>query len=72
MVDSPNELPEEMASFVRLLTMSAPEWEKAKGKSKLPRPKVDDAVLSVAADVVRKRLGEYPTTLEASLPEAIL
>jgi hypothetical protein len=71
-VDDSNELPEEMTSFVRLLMMSVPEWEKAKGKSKLPKPKVDDAVLSVVADVVRRRLGEYPTTLEASLPDAIL
>ena len=72
MVDGSNELPEEMTSFVRLLMMSASEWEKAKGKSKLPKPKVDDVVLSVAADVVRRRLGEYPTSLEASLPDAII
>jgi N-lysine methyltransferase SETD6 len=71
-VDSSNELPEEVTSFVRLLMMSTPEWEKAKSKSKLPKAKVDDTVLSVAADVVRRRLGEYPTTLEESLPEAIL
>ncbi len=67
-VDSSNELPEEMASFVRLLMMSAPEWEKTKHKSKLPKPKVDDAVLSVAADVVRRRLSDYPTTIEAGFP----
>jgi hypothetical protein len=67
-VDFSNELPEEMTSFVRLLMMSAPEWEKTKRKSKLPKPKVDDAVLSVAADVVRRRLSDYPTTLEAGFP----
>ena len=70
-VDFSNELPEEMTSFVRLLMMSVPEWEKAKGKSKLPKPKVNDAVLTVVADVVRRRLGEYPTTIEAG-PEVIL
>ncbi|KAI0272250.1 hypothetical protein BGY98DRAFT_1001427 [Russula aff. rugulosa BPL654] len=63
-VDFSNELPEEMISFARLLMMSAPEWEKTKRKSKLPKPKVDDAVLSVAADVVRMRLSDYPTTIE--------
>jgi len=63
-VDFSNELPEEMASFFRLLMMSAPEWEKTKRKSKLPKPKVDDVVLSVAADVVRRRLSDYPTTIE--------
>ena len=64
-VDSSNELPDQMSSFVRLLIMATPEWEKTKPKSKLPKPKVDDAVLSVAADVVRRRLSDYPTTIEA-------
>jgi SET domain-containing protein 6 len=71
-VNFSNELPEEMTSFVRLLMMSVPEWEKAKGKSKLPKPKVNDAVLTVVADVVRRRLGEYPTAIEAGSPEIIL
>lgn len=68
LVDFSNKLPEEMSSFVRLLMMSAPEWEKTKRKSKLPKPKVNDAVLSVAADVVRRRLSDYPTTIEAGFP----
>ena len=72
MVDYSNELPEEMTSFVRLLMMSAPEWEKTKRKSKLPKPKVDDAVLSVAVDVVRRRLAEYPTTIEVRFPVVTL
>lgn len=67
-VDSSDELPEEMTSFVRLLMMSAPEWEKTKRKSKLPKPKVDNAVLSVVVDVVRRRLSDYPTTVEAGFP----
>ena len=67
-MDFSNELPEEMSSFVRLLMMSAPEWEKTKHKSKLPKPKVNDTVLSVAADVVRRRLSDYPTTIEAGFP----
>jgi len=63
-VDFSNEIPEEMTSFVRLLMMSVPEWEKAKNKNKFPKPKVNDAVLTVVADVVRRRLGEYPTAIE--------
>ncbi|KAI9507469.1 SET domain-containing protein [Russula earlei] len=63
-VDFSAELPEELTSFVRLLMMSDPEWAKTKRKSKLPKPKVDDAVLSVVADVLRRRLAEYPTTIE--------
>ena len=68
-VDSSNDVPEELTSFVRLLMMSAPEWEKAKRKSKLPKPKDDEVTLSVTADVVSRRLTEYPTTIEVSLPE---
>ncbi|KAI9455472.1 SET domain-containing protein [Lactarius psammicola] len=63
-VDSSNDVPEEISSFVRLLVMSAPEWEKAKRKSRLPKPKEDEVTLSVTADVVRRRLTEYPTTIE--------
>ncbi|KAI9442566.1 SET domain-containing protein [Lactarius indigo] len=63
-VDSSNDVPEEISSFVRLLMMSALEWEKTKRKSRLPKPKEDEAALSVTADVVRRRLAEYPTTIE--------
>ncbi|KAH9083935.1 SET domain-containing protein [Lactarius deliciosus] len=63
-VDSSDDVPEEISSFVRLLMMSAPEWEKTKRKSRLPKPKEDEAALSVTADVVRRRLAEYPTTIE--------
>lgn len=68
-LDSSNDVPEELSSFVRLLMMSAPEWEKTKRKSKLPKPKEDEVALSVTADVVRRRLAEYPTTIEVSLSE---
>ncbi|KAF8264796.1 SET domain-containing protein [Lactarius quietus] len=63
-VDSSNDVPEDMSSFVRLLMMSAAEWEKTKQKAKLPKPKEDKVALSVTADVVRRRLTEYPTTIE--------
>jgi SET domain-containing protein 6 len=71
-VDSSNDdEPEEMFSFVRLMMMSATEWEKTKHKAKLPKPKKDKVALSVTADVVRRRLAEYPTTIEASLSEKL-
>ncbi|KAI0305376.1 Rubisco LSMT, substrate-binding domain-containing protein [Multifurca ochricompacta] len=63
-VNTSSELPEEMISFTRLLIMSSVDWEKSKRKSKLPKPKVDETVLSLATDVVRRRLAEYPTTIE--------
>jgi len=71
-VDSSNDVPEEISSFVRLLMMSAPEWEKTKRKSRLPKPKEDEVALSVTADVVRRRLTEYPTTIEVSLSRSHL
>ncbi|KAI8968075.1 SET domain-containing protein [Trametes punicea] len=58
------DLPEEFVSFARLLLLPKDEWEKTAKKSKVPKPKVDHAVLAVAADVVEKRLKEYPTTIE--------
>ncbi|KAI0368296.1 SET domain-containing protein [Pilatotrama ljubarskyi] len=58
------ELPEEFVSFIRLLLQPKDEWEKTAKKSKLPKPKVDKDVLSIAADVLEKRLKEYSTTLE--------
>ncbi|KAI0268844.1 hypothetical protein BC834DRAFT_867511 [Gloeopeniophorella convolvens] len=66
--DGSGELPEELVSFARLLLLPAPEWEKTRRKSKLPKPKTDAAVLAVAADVLRRRLAEYPTTLECAIP----
>jgi SET domain-containing protein 6 len=72
LLDSSIQLPDEMSSFLRLLLMSTPEWEITKRKSKLPKPKVDNALLSVAADVVRTRLSDYPTTIEVRFPSNYL
>ncbi|KZT10912.1 SET domain-containing protein [Laetiporus sulphureus 93-53] len=58
------ELPEELASFVRLLFLANDEWEKARKKGKLPKAKVDPSTLSIVADVLERRLREYPTTIE--------
>ncbi|KAL1945928.1 hypothetical protein VTO73DRAFT_1930 [Trametes versicolor] len=64
------ELAEELVSFVRLLLLPKDEWEKAAQKSKLPKPKLDKDVLTIAVDVLEKRLKDYPTTLEED--EALL
>jgi N-lysine methyltransferase SETD6 len=63
-VNGSHQVPDEMTSFVRLLMMSAPEWEKRKRKTKLPKVKVDDTLLTIVADVVKSRLAQYPTTVE--------
>ena len=61
------ELPEELVSLERLLLLSKEEWAKTAKKSKLPKPKVDVDVLTVAIDVLEARLKEYPTSLDVSL-----
>ncbi|RPD78643.1 SET domain-containing protein [Lentinus tigrinus ALCF2SS1-7] len=58
------ELPEEFVSFERLLLQSKDEWEKTAKKSKLPKPKVDKDVLTIAIDVLEARLKEYPTSIQ--------
>ena len=61
------ELPEELISFARLLLLSEDEWAKTAKKSKLPKPKVDSDVLTMAIDVLNARLKEYPTSIEVSI-----
>lgn len=58
------EVPEELVSFVRLLLFPQDEWEKIRNKGKLPKPKVDIALLFIIADVLRRRAQDYPTSLE--------
>ncbi|KAI0358637.1 SET domain-containing protein [Trametes cingulata] len=58
------ELPQELVSFTRLLLLPKDEWVKTAKKSKLPKPKIDKDVLTIAVEVLEKRLKEYPTTLE--------
>ena len=61
------ELPEELISFARLLLLSEDEWAKTAKKSKLPKPRVDPDVLTMAIDVLNARLKEYPTSIEVSI-----
>lgn len=67
MFETTHEVPDDLVSFVRLLLMPAPEWEKTKAKSKLPKAKTDETVLAIVADTLVRRLSDYPTTLEVRL-----
>ncbi|KZT71724.1 SET domain-containing protein [Daedalea quercina L-15889] len=58
------ELPEELVSFVRLLMMPSDEWEKTSKKGKLPKSKVDVNVLDVIEKTLKRRMQDYPDTLE--------
>lgn len=63
-LETNHELPDELVSFCRLLLQSQSEWEKTKSKSKLPKAKVDESILSIIADALERRLAEYPTSVE--------
>ena len=56
-------LPDELISFVRLLSMPKVEWERTRDKGKFPKPKTDIDVLRIAEIVLRKRLEDYKTSL---------
>ncbi|CAA7261815.1 unnamed protein product [Cyclocybe aegerita] len=63
------EIPPPMLSFTRLILFQA-EWERAKSKSKPPKPTMDMQTLSVLVAVLERRLQAYDTSLEAD--ESIL
>ncbi|KIK69268.1 hypothetical protein GYMLUDRAFT_214349 [Collybiopsis luxurians FD-317 M1] len=63
-LDMDYEIPESMISLTRLLHLSTDEWEKAREKGKPPKPKLDTQALDVLVTVLRKRLGQYPTSVE--------
>lgn len=65
-METDHELPDELVSFCRLLLQSQSEWEKTKSKSKLPKAKVDESILSTIADALERRLAEYPTSVEVT------
>lgn len=58
------QLPQSLVSFTRLLLLPDGEWTKTRDKGKIPKPKIDSQALSVILKVLRKRLDEYPTTME--------
>ena len=64
MLETDLELPEALISMVRLLLLPDDEWAKARDKGKPPKPKVDPQLLSLVLLVLRRRLEEYPTSLE--------
>ncbi|KAE9389886.1 SET domain-containing protein, partial [Gymnopus androsaceus JB14] len=63
-LDTDYECPEEMISLIRLLYLSPDEWEKARGKGKPPKPKLDLQVLDLLVIILQKRLAQYPLTIK--------
>ncbi|KAF5380227.1 hypothetical protein D9757_008220 [Collybiopsis confluens] len=63
-LDTDYNVPEAIISLMRLLYLSAEEWEKARTKSKPPKPKLDSHALDLLILVLRKRLSQYSSTIE--------
>lgn len=61
------EIPPSLISFARLLLLSPEDWEKAKQKQKLPKPKLSEgdgsAVLVVINEGLQRRLDEFPSAI---------
>ncbi|KAG8890370.1 hypothetical protein FRB98_008945 [Tulasnella sp. 332] len=55
---------DEMLSFINLLQLPVDRFEKVKNRSKLPKPNADVQSLQVFTQVVTRRMGQYPTTIE--------
>ena len=70
------EIPPPLISFARLLLLSSQDWEKAREKQKLPKPKLGEEDGSIVLDVInrglQRRLDEFPSPIEviASRPQA--
>jgi len=57
------EIPEAILACTRLILLET-EWERAKTKGKAPKAKADAQTLQVLKDVLKRRLEDYPTTLQ--------
>jgi len=60
------ELPPALLAFTQLIHSQA-EWERAKSKGKLPKPKADIDTLKIIQEALTRRSKAYPTTLEVCL-----
>jgi len=61
------ELPPALISFVRLLTLPQEDWERTREKGKVPKAKVDVGVLGVVGEVLGRRIGLYPTSIQVRI-----
>jgi len=69
-IESDFAVPDELISFVKLVSCPKDEWEKVRLKSKPPKPKLDISVFPLLVDVLQKRLERYPTRLQVNIFKA--
>ncbi|THH28599.1 hypothetical protein EUX98_g5589 [Antrodiella citrinella] len=53
----------ELITFVILLIMPVPEWEKTQKKGKLPKPRLKQEIVPILNLAIEKRLAQYPTSI---------
>lgn len=62
------EIPPPLISFIRLLLLLPKDWEQAREKQKLPKPKLSEEDGSTILDVIiqglQQRLDEFPSSIE--------
>jgi hypothetical protein len=58
------QLPPVVISFIRLLTLTIDDWARSREKEKVPKAKVDDGVLRIVHEVLRRRMSLYPTSIQ--------
>ena len=65
-------IPPPLISFALLLLMSPEDWEKAKQRQKLPKPRLSEedgpTVLDVISQGLQQRLNQFPSTVEVRAP----
>ena len=61
-------LPKPMLSFIRFLELTDAEVGHTVEKGRLPKAKLAPAVLSAAIKVLQRRLAQYATTVDVSIP----
>ncbi|KAF7305874.1 Ribosomal lysine N-methyltransferase 4 [Mycena chlorophos] len=66
-LESDHQIPPALISLIRLLQLDETDWGKTVEKDKPPKPKLDAESMGVVIRVLERRLGEYPTTIDADL-----
>lgn len=61
-LDNDLEVPPTMASFAKLIGLSPVDWKKVQGKGKPPKAIMEQSMVEILREVLRRRLQQYPTS----------
>lgn len=60
-------MPDELVTMLRILLATKEEFRKWQEKEKLPSPKLSPSIIDLGREILRSRLGQYPTSIEVCL-----